>query len=145
MSILQSSTFWFVYMYAQCTCFATGNIQTYFDKDFFIYLPYLEMFILTYTLQVNHCTFQIPDFDLQVCKYGCFQIARHSTTWTTFEWKTLPKAQRTRGLSSAYQSHKFLHKSWSNFIFKILTKHHLQNLNQTSPSWLNKLKLQNLF
>jgi len=51
--------------------------------------------------------------------------------------KTLPKAQRTRGLSSAYQSnffrsyHKFLHKSWSN-IFRISTKHQLQNLNQTS-------------
>ena len=51
--------------------------------------------------------------------------------------KTLPKAQRTRGLSSSYQSnffmshHKFLPKSWSNFIryirqrinFKISTKH----------------------
>ena len=39
--------------------------------------------------------------------------------------KTFPKAQRTRGLSSAYQSyllrsyHKFKHKSWSSFIFKI--------------------------
>ena len=51
--------------------------------------------------------------------------------------KTLPKAQRTRGLSSAYQSnffwsyHKFSHKSWSN-IFKISTKNQLQNLNQIS-------------
>ena len=42
--------------------------------------------------------------------------------------KTLPKAQRTRGLSSY---HKFKHKSW-NFIFRISTKHQLQNLNQTS-------------
>ena len=39
--------------------------------------------------------------------------------------QTLPKAQRSRGLSSAYQSnsfrsyHKFNHKSWSNFIFRI--------------------------
>ena len=52
--------------------------------------------------------------------------------------KTLPKAQRTRGLSSTYQSnffgsyHKFKHKSWSN-IFRISTLHQLQNLNQTSP------------
>ena len=51
--------------------------------------------------------------------------------------ETLPKAQRTRGLSSAYQSnffrsyHKFLHKSWSN-IFRILTKHQIQSLNQIS-------------
>ena len=38
--------------------------------------------------------------------------------------ETLPKAQWTRGLSSAYQSDKYLHKSWSNSI--------IQNLNQTS-------------
>ena len=55
----------------------------------------------------------------------------------------LPKAQRTQGLSSAYQSnlfrsnHKFKHKSWSTFIFRISTKHQLQNLNQTSTSRLN--------
>ena len=61
--------------------------------------------------------------------------------------ETLPKAQRTRGLSSAYQSnffrsyHKFLHKSWSN-IFRISTKHQLQNLNQASAFWRNlNLKL----
>ena len=52
--------------------------------------------------------------------------------------KILPKAQRTRGLRSACQSnlfrsyHKFKHKSWSNFIFRILTRHQLQNINQTS-------------
>ena len=34
--------------------------------------------------------------------------------------KTLPKAQRTRWLSSY---HKFLHKSLSNFIFRISIKH----------------------
>ena len=49
----------------------------------------------------------------------------------------LPKARRTRGLSSANQSnffrsyHKFLHKFWSN-IFRISTKHQLKNLNWTS-------------
>ena len=61
--------------------------------------------------------------------------------------ETLPKAQRTRGLSSAYQSnffrlyHKFLHKFWSN-IFRISTKHQPQNLNQTSAFRQNlKLKI----
>ena len=45
--------------------------------------------------------------------------------------KTMPKAQQTRGLSSAYQSnffrsyHEFFNKSWSN-IFKISTKHQQQ-------------------
>ena len=45
--------------------------------------------------------------------------------------ETLPKAQRTRGLSSY---HKYKHKFWSNFIFRISTKHQLQNLNLTSAS-----------
>ena len=46
--------------------------------------------------------------------------------------KTLPKAQRTRGLSSTYQSnfygsyHKFKHKSQLNFICRISTKNQLQ-------------------
>ena len=49
--------------------------------------------------------------------------------WLTV--KTLPKTQRTRGLSSNHQSyffrsyHKSLHKFWSN-IFRISTKHQLQ-------------------
>ena len=62
--------------------------------------------------------------------------------WCGF--KTLPKAQRTRGLSSAYQSnffrsyHKFLHKSSKSrpsTNFKISTKH--QHLNKTYKSWPN--------
>ena len=48
--------------------------------------------------------------------------------------KTLPKAQRTRGLS-LYR--KFLHKSWSNFNSRISIKHQLHNLNQTSVSQVN--------
>ena len=38
----------------------------------------------------------------------------------SFNQETLPKAQRTRGLSSY---HNFLHKSWSNFNFLLSTKH----------------------
>ena len=37
--------------------------------------------------------------------------------------KTLPKAQRTQGLSAYQSSNKFKHKSWSNFIIRISTKH----------------------
>ena len=62
--------------------------------------------------------------------------------------KTLPKAQRTRGLSSAYQSHlfksyhKFKKRSCSRlssesrprFNFITSTKHQLQNINQTRAS-----------
>ena len=40
--------------------------------------------------------------------------------------------------SNFYRScRKFLHNSWTNFIFRISTKHQLQNLNQTSASRLN--------
>ena len=46
----------------------------------------------------------------------------------------MPKAQRTRGLSSY---NKFKKKSWSSCIFRISTKHQIQNLNQTSASRLN--------
>ena len=52
--------------------------------------------------------------------------------------KRLPKAQRTRGLSSAHQSnffrsyHKFSNKSWLDFIFIISTKQQLQNISQIS-------------
>ena len=48
------------------------------------------------------------------------------------DFQTLPKAQRTRGLSSSCQSNffrshrKFKHKSWSHFIFRISTNHQLK-------------------
>ena len=61
-------------------------------------------------------------------------IQSHLYLCSQLYFQTLPKAQRTRGLSSY---HKFKHKSWSNFIFRISTKHQLQNLNQTSASRLN--------
>ena len=47
------------------------------------------------------------------------------------KFQILPKAQRTRGLSSSYQSkflrsyYEFLHRACSNFIFRILTKKQL--------------------
>ena len=58
-----------------------------------------------------------------------------------FVYKTLPKAQRTRGLSS-YQYHKFLHKSSTSTLdqtfyskseqkFSFMTKPQLPNLQQT--------------
>ena len=57
-------------------------------------------------------------------------------------FKTLPMAQRTRGLSSCCQClNKFKHKSPSNFIFRISTKHELQNPNETSASRL-KIKFK---
>ena len=54
-----------------------------------------------------------------------------------FVYKTLPKAQRTRGLSSY---HKFKHKYWSNFIFRIATKHQLQNFSIKNKNNSNNIK-----
>ena len=65
-----------------------------------------------------------------------FYVVFSQLTINRFPSKTLPKVQQIRGLSSAYQSnmfrsyHKFKHKSWLNFIFRISTKYKLQNLKQ---------------
>ena len=62
----------------------------------------------------------------------------HITSSQFTNLETLPKAQRTRGLSSAHQSnffrsyHKFSNKSWLDFIFIISTKQQLQNISQIS-------------
>ena len=71
-----------------------------------------------------------------------------SSQWRWFYIETLPKAQRTRGLSSSYQSnflrsyHKFKHKSWSHFIFRSSTKHQ-PGLHQSSllnrSEWVSQL------
>ena len=59
----------------------------------------------------------------------------------TQKYKTLPKAHRTRGLSSSYQSyflrsyHKFKHKYWIKIKIRISTKHQL--LRKTSASPIN--------
>ena len=60
-----------------------------------------------------------------------------SNTATATTFQILPKAQRTRGLSSSFQSNLLGHITSSNFIFKISTKHSLQNPHQTSPPRLN--------
>ena len=54
-------------------------------------------------------------------------------------YKTLPKAQRTRGLSSY---HNFWHKSWSNFNFRNLTKLKLKIFTKPSFRILDKIQLR---
>jgi len=63
------------------------------------------------------------------CKFPYPQIVQYLLSKIQFKViKTLPKAQRTRGLSSSYQSnflrscHEFLHRACSNFIFRIMIK-----------------------
>ena len=53
--------------------------------------------------------------------------------------KTLPKAQRTRGLSSY---HSFWHKFWSNFNFRNLTKLKLKIFTKPSFQILDKIQLR---
>ena len=65
---------------------------------------------------------------VQLCHSSCLT---KDTYCFRFPYKTLPKAQRTWELSSF---HKFLHKSWSNFISKSPP-----NIRRTST----ELKLQN--
>ena len=98
-----------------------------------------------YFFQLSQSMFSLVSFTLIIKRGG------GSLSWSTLRnvsshqlptSETLPKAQRTRGLSSTYQSnffgsyHKFKHESWSN-IFRISTLHQLQSLNQTSPFWQN--------
>ena len=74
--------------------------------------------------QWNNCLF----FTLRTMTYilqlvGTFLSTSCEGAIIALNDKTLPKAQRTQGWSFAYQSNKFLHKSWSNS--------KIQNLNQT--------------
>ena len=61
----------------------------------------------------------------------------------TITYFNIAKGTTDPRVECSYQSnffrsyHKFLHKSRSNFIFRISTKHQLRNLNQTSASQLN--------
>ena len=101
-------------------------------------------------------------FFFEIWKYMCWTMNLIDATcrnWSKLSSsgrcsKTLPKAQRTRGLSSSCQSnflesyYKFKHKSWSNFIFRISTKPQLFNQASASPiklkfKILTKLSLEN--
>ena len=118
----------------------------------------VETLIKAFIIGVKKSTMPIQAFHHKVIfRSGFICLYNYGTSWYFFQWischidpsvaqvyrKTLHKALRTRGLSSADQSnffrsiHKFLNKSWSNFILRISIKHQLQNLNQTSASWLN--------
>ena len=74
--------------------------------------------------------FSSANFDVKQIYKFCHFCCYHNSVWSSLNYtkvyeETLPKAQRTRGLSS-------YHKSWSNVIFRISNKHQLQNLNQSS-------------
>ena len=72
------------------------------------------------------------------CKVEIWLGVKNITLRADHTCKTMPNAQRTRGLSSGYQSkffrsyHKFSKKSRSDFIFILPTKQQLQNLNPIS-------------
>ena len=89
----------------------------------------------SYWLNTNHCCPILTQYtassprNAQLSQMDLVNHSIHHSTYRHLFWpQTLPKAQRTRGLSSYY---KFLKKSWSNFTFryrtginfKISTKH----------------------
>ena len=100
-----------------------------------------------YLGQKNSSTFSTQG--LAFLSIGCIRgsLFSCSSTYAFILWQsllqTLPKAQRTRGLSFTYQSnffgsyHKFSDKSWSDFIFTISTKQQLQLFNKISAIQLN--------
>ena len=85
---------------------------------------------------------------LLISNAGSFLKLLAGRTWVVLvNYETLPKAQRTRGLSSSYQSNSF--RSYHKFKHKILINFHLQNLDlestsQPNISISNKFKIQNL-
>ena len=92
-----------------------------------------------------------------------FNHARPIFLFPPLPSETMPNAQRTRGLSSSYQSnlfrsyHKFKNKSWSNFIFRsvsasksqpnigLLTKLKIRNMTKPSFRISTKIQLHNLY
>ena len=115
----------------------------------------VETLIKAFIIGVKKSTMPIQAFHHKVIfRSGFICLYNYGTSWYFFQWischidpsvaqvyrKTLHKALRTRGLSSADQSnffrsiHKFLNKSWSNFILRISIKHQLQNLNKKSAT-----------
>ena len=116
----------------------------------FCLIPNLAKFFYTQNLSVkNH-----SDYLGKGGWYRCFRnpsINIAIESWDIFEGKYYfkhcqrqnePKGWVHLSKATYWFTHKFKHRSWSNFIFKISTKHLLKNLNQTSPSRLNlKLKI----
>ena len=96
---------------------------------------------------INTCdSWAVGAVKLIAYPFSCYKVWHvYTSVPTKYICITLPKAQQTRGLSSTYQNnffgsyHKFKHKSWSK-IFRISTKHQLQNLNQINISISTKLK-----
>ena len=98
--------------------------------------PYSQVFVIFFGVFISDPS---PIIALCIKNNGRYDIeaekreelenksSHKSDIWPPAASKTLPKAQRTRGLSSSCQSnflrsyHKFKHKSWANF--------HLQNPN----------------
>ena len=101
--------------------------NTHFKND----IPYHHIFVILSSFLVA-----VIDIDtINTKRLTEIYFLIHPWDWTKGkEFKTLPQAQGTRGLSSY---HKFKRKSSTNFIFRTSTKHHLLNLNQTSASRLN--------
>ena len=90
-------------------------------------------------LNRRQCTFRLMYKGIHI-SFIFLCINHLFLTWPDLNWtlskikeETLPKAQRTRGLSSY---NKFKHKQW-NFNFKNFTKPCAQSLNKSLTFWTN--------
>ena len=87
---------------------------------------------------ISHLAFLLPFYlALEGGSWNCWHFLPPGTaqSWTSL-FLNLLRGIYGLGLSSSYHSnflrlyHEFKHKSWSNFIFRISTKHQLQNFSQ---------------
>ena len=108
-------------------------MKSFYKKKNVFWTPSLNIFVKD--------PFKVISLGLWVPELSAFTKVIAFTK--SLQLQTLPKAQRTRGMSSGYQSsffrsyHKFSNKSRSDFIFILPTKQQLQNLNPISAFQLN--------
>ena len=84
-----------------------------------------------------HRTMTIQNFLGQApCNWQLISVPPHKKEIVRQVFKHCQRHNGPEGYQSNFfrSNHKFLHKSWSNFIFRISTKYQLQILNHT---WLN--------
>ena len=111
------------------TAFCLGLAATIWTKP----TNAIALNLILHSLWCNSCSKIISRFGWLSCFLRGF-VDGLEFKWNDWkqEWKTLPKAQRTRGLSSSCQSNilrsyqKFKHKSWSHFIVRISPNHQLK-------------------
>ena len=118
------------------TAFCLGLAATIWTKP----TNAIALNLILHSLWCNSCSKIISRFGWLSCFLRGF-VDGLEFKWNDWkqEWKTLPKAQRTRGLSSY---HSFWHKFWSNFNFRNLNRLKLKIFTKPSFQILDKIQLR---